>query len=126
MPSYEPDWESIRKYRDLGWFSHTEYRIFIDLGIYSGPAIFNQQDTRRIYQKDSAIYKYYRELYGEHFGYKDFIPEVNAAHLNRLEWATLSNEVGVRYDMVVAEHSNLKNSAACIRNHNHPYSLEEA
>ena len=104
MPCYEPDWESLRQYRVPAWFSDAKFGIFIHWGIYSVPAVFDEWYPRRMYQKDSAIYEYHREKYGEGFGYKDFIPEFKAEKFSPMEWATLFHEAGARYIVAVAEH----------------------
>ncbi len=81
MTTYEPTWESLHQYRVPDWFRDAKFGIFIHWGIYSVPAVFDEWYPRRMYQKDTVIYEYHRDTYGENFGYKDFIPQFKAETL---------------------------------------------
>lgn len=104
MPAYEPNWESLRQYRVPDWFRDAKFGIFIHWGVYSVPAMFDEWYPRRMYQKDSVMYEYHRETYGEDFGYKDFIPQFKAEKFDPTAWAALFRESGARYVVPVAEH----------------------
>jgi alpha-L-fucosidase len=104
MTNYEPTWESLHQYRVPDWFRDAKFGIFVHWGIYSVPAVFDEWYPRRMYQKDSVIYEYHRETYGEKFGYKDFIPQFKAENFKPEEWAALFREAGARYIVPVAEH----------------------
>jgi alpha-L-fucosidase len=104
MPIYTPDWPSLHQYRIPDWFRDAKFGIFIHWGVYSVPAVFDEWYPRRMYQKDSAVYEYHREIYGENFGYKDFIPQFKAEKFDPAEWAALFREAGARYIVPVAEH----------------------
>lgn len=102
--TYEPNWQSLHQYRVPDWFRDAKFGIFIHWGIYSVPAMFDEWYPRRMYQKDSIMYEYHRETYGENFGYKDFIPQFKAMKFDPSEWAALFQESGARYVIPVAEH----------------------
>jgi alpha-L-fucosidase len=104
MTTYEPTWDSLHQYRVPDWFRDAKFGIFIHWGIYSVPAVFDEWYPRRMYQKDTVIYEYHRDTYGENFGYKDFIPQFKAEHFDPVEWAALFQEAGARYIVPVAEH----------------------
>jgi alpha-L-fucosidase len=104
MPTYEPNWQSLHQYRVPHWFRDAKFGIFIHWGIYSVPAMFDEWYPRRMYKKDSLMYEYHRETYGDNFGYKDFIPQFKAEKFNPAEWAALFREAGARYIVPVAEH----------------------
>ncbi len=104
MPHFEPTWESLHQYRVPDWFRDAKFGIFIHWGIYSVPAVMNEWYPRDMYRKDSAVYEYHRETYGENFGYKDFIPQFKAEHFDPAQWAKLFVEAGARYVVPVAEH----------------------
>jgi alpha-L-fucosidase len=57
-----------------------------------------------MYQKNTVIYQYHRDTFGENFGYKDFIPQFKAEKFDPAEWADLFREAGARYIVPVAEH----------------------
>ena len=104
MTTYAPTWESLRQYRIPDWFRDAKFGIFIHWGIYSVPAVFDEWYPRRMYQKDTAVYEYHRDTYGENFGYKDFIPQFRAEKFDPAEWTALFKEAGARYIVPVAEH----------------------
>ena len=104
MTTYEPTWESLRQYNVPDWFRDAKFGIFIHWGIYSVPAVFDEWYPRRMYQKDTVIYEYHRDTYGENFGYKDFIPRFKAEKFDPAEWADLFQDAGARYIVPVAEH----------------------
>lgn len=103
-PDYQPIWESLRRYRVPDWFRDAKFGIFIHWGIYAVPAMLDEWYPRRMYLKDSAIYEYHRDTYGEDFGYKDFIPQFKAEKFDPVAWAALFHEAGARYIVPVAEH----------------------
>jgi alpha-L-fucosidase len=104
MPDYQPTWESLRRYCVADWFRDAKFGIFIHWGVYAVPAMFDEWYPRRMYLKDSAIYEYHRDTYGEDFGYKDFIPQFKAERFDPVAWAALFREAGARYIVPVAEH----------------------
>jgi alpha-L-fucosidase len=104
MTTYEPTWESLHQYRVPAWFRDAKFGIFIHWGIYSVPAVFDEWYPRRMYQKDTVIYEYHRDTYGENFGYKDFIPRFRAEAFDPVAWAELFRAAGARYIVPVAEH----------------------
>jgi alpha-L-fucosidase len=104
MPVYTSDWNSLHQYRVPDWFRDAKFGIFIHWGIYSVPAVFDEWYSRRMYSKDTVIYEYHRDTYGENFGYKDFIPMFKAEKFDSSEWAALFREAGARYVVPVAEH----------------------
>jgi alpha-L-fucosidase len=104
VSDYQPTWESLRRYRVPDWFRDAKFGIFIHWGVYAVPAMFDEWYPRRMYLKDSAIYEYHRDTYGQDFGYKDFIPQFKAEKFDPAAWAALFRAAGARYIVPVAEH----------------------
>jgi len=104
MTHFDPTWESLHQYCVPDWFRDAKFGIFIHWGIYSVPAVFDEWYPRRMYLKDTAVYEYHRETFGEDFGYKDFIPQFKAEKFDPAAWAKLFHEAGARYVVPVAEH----------------------
>ena len=104
MTIFEPNSKSLLQFSVPEWFSDAKFGIFIHWGIYSVPAMFDEWYPRRMYQKNTAAYNYHREIYGEDFGYKDFIPKFQAEKFDPLFWMKLFRDAGARYVVPVAEH----------------------
>ena len=133
---YEPDWMSLKRHPVPKWFEDAKFGIFVHWGLYSVPAWAvtrkgpRQQmdwsqllaDPKRWFRenpyaewylntmriKDSPTWKHRVETYGERFDYLDFIPIFNreAQKWNPDEWAELFKEVGARYVVLTAKHSD--------------------
>jgi len=103
---YQPTWESLEQYECPDWYRDAKFGIFIHWGVYSVPGFGNEWYPRRMYLKDSPVYNYHREKYGQQdvFGYKDFIPLFKAERFDADEWAEIFKKSGARYVVPVAEH----------------------
>jgi len=103
---YEPTWASLRQHQVAKWFDDAKFGIFIHWGVYSVPAYGSEWYPHYMYLKDSDIYKYHVQQYGDpsEFGYKDFIPMFTAEHWDPEAWADLFQRAGARYVVPTAEH----------------------
>jgi len=103
---YEPTWESLSKYVVPDWFRDAKFGIFLHWGVYSVPAFENEWYPRNMYLKGSPAYEHHLKTYGpqKEFGYKDFIPRFTAERWEPEEWASLFEEAGAKYVVLVAEH----------------------
>jgi alpha-L-fucosidase len=106
MVKYDPDWGSLQAYTVPAWYQDAKFGIFIHWGVYSVPAFGNEWYPRNMYVKGSPVFKHHRETWGSHseFGYKDFIPMLDAAKFDPAHWADLFKNAGARYVVPVAEH----------------------
>lgn len=103
---FHDSWESLCNYRTAEWYKKSKFGIFIHWGVFSVPAFKDEWYPRRMYQKDSEVYHYHREKYGDQkeFGYKDLIPMFRAEKFDAEEWADLFEKSGAKFVMPVAEH----------------------
>jgi alpha-L-fucosidase len=103
---FEPQWESLKKYKIPEWYKDAKFGIFIHFGVYSVPAFGNEWYPRNIYIEGTLEYEHHIRTYGEHkkFGYKDFIPLFKAEKFDPYEWADLFKKAGAKYVVPVAEH----------------------
>lgn len=103
---YEPTWESLRQHQVAKWFEDAKFGIFIHWGVYSVPAYGSEWYPHYMYLKDSDIYNYHVQHYGDpsEFGYKDFISMFKAEHWDPEAWADLFLRAGARYVVPTAEH----------------------
>ena len=104
--SFEPSWESLRRYRVPKWYADAKLGIFIHWGVYSVPAFGSEWYPRNMYVKGSPEYEFHLKNYGPHteFGYKDFIPMFTAEEWDPDGWARLFEKAGAKYVVLVAEH----------------------
>jgi alpha-L-fucosidase len=105
-PAFEPTWESLQHYSIPAWYEDAKFGIFIHWGVYAVPAFGNEWYPRNMYQQGSQEFEHHVATYGQQaeFGYKDFIPQLNAAKYDPAAWARLFSEAGARFVMPVAEH----------------------
>src|SRR6201996_5618828 len=103
---FQPNWDSLKKYKIPDWYQDAKFGIFIHWGLYSVPAFGSEWYPRDMYHQDSKEYKHQTETYGPEtkFGYKDFIPQFHAEHFDPASWAALFKESGAKYIIPVAEH----------------------
>jgi alpha-L-fucosidase len=103
---YKDNWESLGTYPEPQWYRNAKFGIFIHWGVYSVPAFKSEWYPRFMYMKDSEVYKFHKEKYGDpkDFGYADLIPLFKAEKFNPADWAALFKESGAKYVMPVAEH----------------------
>ena len=103
---FQPNWDSLKKYKIPDWYQDAKFGIFIHWGLYSVPAFGNEWYPRNMYVQGSPEFKHHVETYGPQakFGYKDFIPMFHAEHFDPAAWAALFKESGAKYVIPVAEH----------------------
>ena len=103
---FQPNWESLGKFKTPSWLREGKFGIFIHWGAYSVPAFGSEWYPRNMYVKDSPEFKHHLKKYGSQaeFGYKDFIPLFKAEKFDAAEWAKLFKDAGVKYVIPVAEH----------------------
>jgi alpha-L-fucosidase len=99
-------WDSLLGYTIPEWYQDAKFGIFIHWGVYSVPAFGNEWYARTMYLQGRPEFEHHVATYGPHtqFGYKDFIPQLTAAHYDPDEWATLFKAAGAKYVVPVAEH----------------------
>lgn len=119
-PTFEANWESLKKYEIPSWFNDAKFGIFIHYGPYSVPAFGSEWYPRLMYMDTAtfsaqlkhhddgpnAAYTHHKETWGDHkeFGYKDFIPMFKSEKFNAKEWIDLFKASGAKYVVPVAEH----------------------
>ncbi len=103
---FDPDWESLARYKPPEWYLDAKFGIFIHWGVYSVPAFGSEWYPRNMYIQDSPEFKHHLAAYGpqKEFGYKDFIPLFQAEKYDPSEWANLFKQAGAKYVVPVAEH----------------------
>src|SRR5579864_5807381 len=103
---FRPDWESLQNYKVPEWYMDAKFGIFIHWGVYSVPAFGNEWYPRSMYSAGSDEYKHHIATYGtqDKFGYKDFIPNVQARGVQCRCLAQLFQKSGAKYVVPVAEH----------------------
>jgi alpha-L-fucosidase len=106
MNSYEPNWESLRRYTVPDWFKDDKFGIFIHWGLYCVPAFGNEWYPRNMYIDGSPEFRHHQETWGPQsaFGYKDFIPMFKAEAWDPEAWVELFEAAGAKYVVPVAEH----------------------
>jgi alpha-L-fucosidase len=103
---FQPNWESLEKYKIPQWYQDAKFGIFIHWGLYSVPAFDSEWYPREMYLQGSEDFKHHVATYGPHskFGYKDFIPDFKAENFDARAWADLFRKSGAKYVIPVAEH----------------------
>lgn len=103
---FQPNWESLEKYKVPDWYQDAKFGIFIHWGLYSVPAFDNEWYPREMYLQGSEDFKHHVATYGPQskFGYKDFIPDFKAENFDAKAWADLFRKSGAKYVIPVAEH----------------------
>ena len=106
MNTYEPNWDSLRRYTVPDWFKDDKFGIFIHWGLYCVPAFGNEWYPRNMYIEGSPEFEHHRKTWGSQqtFGYKDFIPMFKAEAWNPEAWVDLFAASGAKYVVPVAEH----------------------
>jgi len=103
---YQPDWESLGRYRVPDWYRDTKFGIFLHWGVYSVPAYDNEWYPRNMYLRGEKAFDYHRRQYSPQsiFGYKDFIPMFKAQRWEPDRWVELFKKAGAKYVVPVGEH----------------------
>lgn len=104
--SFTDTWQSLCTHATPQWYQNDKFGIFIHWGVYSVPAFRDEWYPRRMYLKNSDVYKHHVATYGplDQFGYKDFIPMFQAEQFDPVAWAELCKASGAKFVMPVAEH----------------------
>ena len=103
---FQPNWDSLVKFRVPGWYEDAKFGIFIHWGVYSVPAWGSEWYPRDMYMAGKREFEHHVATYGPQskFGYKDFIPMFRGERFNAAEWAELFRKAGAKYVVPVAEH----------------------
>jgi alpha-L-fucosidase len=103
---FDPNWDSLTKFKPPAWYHDAKFGIFIHWGAYSVPAFGSEWYPRNMYRPGSLENRHHLEKYGPlaAFGYKDFIPQFKAEKFDAAVWARLFKQAGARYVIPVAEH----------------------
>ena len=108
MPSYEPDWSSLRNHTTPQWLRDAKFGIYTHWGVYAVPACGPNGTwyAHNMYREGNSQYEYHARTYGpaSEFGYKDFIPMFTAEKFDADEWAELFKASGAAFAGPVAEH----------------------
>jgi alpha-L-fucosidase len=88
---YQPSWDSLTQHKVPQWLMDAKFGIYAHWGIYSVPAYGNEWYAKHMYDKQSKVYQYHVDNFGDPsvFGYKEFIPMFKAENYNPKEWADL-------------------------------------
>jgi alpha-L-fucosidase len=103
---FQPNWESLSKYKVADWYQDAKFGIFLHWGLYSVPAFGSEWYPRNMYHEGTPEFKHQVATFGPQskFGYKDFIPEFKAEKFHAHDWAELFRKAGAKYVIPVAEH----------------------
>lgn len=103
--AFEPNWESLQKYKTPEWFRDAKFGIWAHWGPQCQPEAGDWY-ARGMYQEGSRQYKYHLEKYGHPsvFGFKDVINEWKAQNWNPEELLALYKNAGAKYFMALANH----------------------
>ena len=107
-PSYQADWQSLRRHQTPEWFKNAKFGIYTHWGVYSVPACGPNATwyPYNMYRKGTPQYEHHVKTYGHpgQFGYKDFIPMFTGEKFDADEWADLFRQAGARFAGPVGEH----------------------
>lgn len=105
---YEPNWESLKRYRVPAWYEDAKFGIFLHWGVYSVAAFGTGSEwyPHWMYRKGSPDYEHHKATWGDpsEFGYKDFIPLFKAENWDPDAWAELFEKAGARYVVPVTDY----------------------
>ena len=103
---FQPNWDSLGKYKVADWYQDAKFGIFLHWGLYSVPAFGSEWYPRNMYREGTPEFKHHVETFGPQskFGYKDFVPAFKAENFHASEWAELFRRAGAKYVIPVAEH----------------------
>ncbi|MFB6120823.1 MAG: alpha-L-fucosidase [Halobacteriaceae archaeon] len=108
MPTYEENWRSLEQHPIPRWFKDAAFGVYFHWGPYSVPAHDNEWYSRNMYDEDTDVFDYHRETYGDQseFGYKDFLPEFDAAEWDPEAWVDRCVDAGAEFVGVTAVHAD--------------------
>src|SRR5690242_7116520 len=61
---FQPNWESLEKYKVPEWYQDAKFGIFIHWGLYSVPAFDSEWYPREMYLQGSKDFKHHVATYG--------------------------------------------------------------
>ena len=103
-----PTWESINQRGYPQWFSDAKLGIFIHWGVYSVPSYASNEGYAEWYYRglmtNDDRQAFQKRIYGEGFRYEDFVPMWKAELWDPDEWATLFEQSGAKYVLLVSKH----------------------
>ena len=103
-----PTWQSINQRGYPQWFSDAKLGIFIHWGVYSVPSYASNEGYAEWYYRglmtNDDRQDFQKRIYGEDFQYEDFVPMWKAELWNPDEWATLFEQSGAKYVLLVSKH----------------------
>ena len=109
LVKFEADWKSLDTRKNPEWFADAKLGIFIHWGVYSVPSYTKKGGYAEWYyrgytNKQSAVWKFHKSVYGENFKYEDFAPLFKAELFNPDEWADLFVKSGAKYIVLTSKH----------------------
>ncbi len=105
----EPTWESLNQRGYPQWFSDAKLGIFIHWGVFSVPAYASKEGYGEWYYRglssdDASRQAFQKRVYGKNSTYRDFDSLFKAELWDPEEWATLFENAGARYVLLVTKH----------------------
>lgn len=102
---FQPNWESLAKYKVPEWFRDAKFGIWAHWGPQCQPERGDWY-ARGMYQEGSDQYKYHLSKYGHpsKFGFKDVINEWKADKWDPDALVALYKKAGAKYFMALANH----------------------
>ena len=105
----EPTWQSINERGYPQWFADAKLGIFIHWGVYSVPAYagiegYGEWYYRGLMVGDTVRINFQRKTYGEGITYRDFDKLFKAELWNPTDWASLFEQSGAKYVLLVSKH----------------------
>ncbi len=103
--TFEPEWESLRKYKTPEWFRNAKFGIWAHWG---PQCVEGSGDwmARGMYQEGSHAYKHHVANYGHpsEVGFKDILPLFKAEKWNPDSLVAIYKSIGAQYFFVLGNH----------------------
>ena len=103
--TFEPEWESLRKYKTPEWFRNAKFGIWAHWG---PQCVEGSGDwmARGMYQEGSHAYKHHVANYGHpsEVGFKDILPLFKAEQWNPDSLVAIYKSIGAQYFFVLGNH----------------------
>ena len=103
--SFEPTWDSLKKYQVPDWFRNAKFGIWAHWGPQCQPE-HGDWYARSLYMEGSDDYKFHLKKYGHpsKFGFKDVIHEWKAEKWDPEQLVSLYKLAGAKYLVALANH----------------------
>lgn len=104
---FEPNWESLTKYKVPEWWQNAKFGIYFHWGPYSVPG-YKEWYSHWMYMPEMKKFTQFHDLVfggAEKFGYKDFIPMFTGEKFDANEWAKLFKDAGAQFAGPCVEHA---------------------